>query len=81
MSPRLCTALCHSRHADTVEDVTSRTTLVRLAASRIAVGVAVEYLREHLDIDLPHGNRLRCAFTARNAQCACERCPFFDAKG
>ena len=48
-------------------------------ASRIAVEAAVEYLREHLAIDLPSGDRVRCAYTARNAQCARERCPFFDA--
>jgi hypothetical protein len=47
-------------------------------ASRIAVKVAVGYLREHLDIDLPTGDHMRCTFTARNRQCARERCPFFD---
>ena len=48
-------------------------------ASRIAVETAVKYLREHLAIDLPAGERVRCAYAARNAQCAHERCPFFDA--
>jgi hypothetical protein len=48
-------------------------------ASRIAVEVAVEYLRDHLAIDLPSGDRVRCAYSTRNAQCARESCPFFDA--
>jgi hypothetical protein len=48
-------------------------------ASRIAVHAAVTYLREHLAIDLPSGDRLRCSYAARNPQCARERCPFFDA--
>ena len=47
-------------------------------ASRIAVEVAVEYLREHLAIGLPVGDLARCAYTQRNAQCAREQCPFFD---
>jgi 7,8-dihydro-6-hydroxymethylpterin dimethyltransferase len=47
-------------------------------ASRIAVEVAVEYLREHLAIDLPAGDRVHCAYSARNAQCARHRCPFFN---
>jgi hypothetical protein len=46
-------------------------------ASRIAVEAAVEYLREHLAIDLTAGEREPCAYTTRNAQCARERCPFF----
>jgi hypothetical protein len=49
-------------------------------ASRIAVEVAVEYLREHLAIALPAADRVRCAYSARNAQCARERCPFFDER-
>lgn len=47
-------------------------------ASRIAVEAAVEYLRDHLAIDLPAGDRVACAYSARNAQCGRERCPFFD---
>jgi hypothetical protein len=46
-------------------------------ASRMAVEAAVEYLREHLAIDLTAGEREPCAYTTRNAQCARERCPFF----
>lgn len=48
-------------------------------ASRIAIQAAVEYLRDRLDIDLAPGDLARCAYTQRNAQCARERCPFFDA--
>jgi hypothetical protein len=48
-------------------------------ASRIAVQAAVQYLRDQLDIDLASGELARCAYTQRNAQCARERCPFFDA--
>ena len=48
-------------------------------ASRIAVEAAAEYLRDRLAIDLPAGDRVRCAYTARNAQCARELCPFFDS--
>jgi hypothetical protein len=47
-------------------------------ASRIAVEAAVKYLRDHLAIDLPAGEGVRCAYSARNAQCAREYCPFFD---
>jgi hypothetical protein len=52
-------------------------------ASRLAVEAAVEYLREHLDIDLPAGERARCASPDRNAQCAGPACPFHpqDARG
>ena len=33
-------------------------------ASRIAVEAAVEYLRDHLAIDLPPAERVRCAYSA-----------------
>ena len=39
----------------------------------------MEYLHDRLDIDLPAGDLARCAYTQRNAQCAREQCPFFDA--
>ncbi len=48
-------------------------------ASLIAVRAAVDYLRDRLGIDLPAGDGVRCGYTARNAQCARERCDFFDA--
>jgi hypothetical protein len=48
-------------------------------ASRMAVEAALEYLRDHLAIDLPPADRVRCTYSAGNAQCARERCPFFDA--
>jgi hypothetical protein len=48
-------------------------------ASRIAVEAAVAYLRDHLAMDLPSGERVRCVYSARNAQCARERCSFFNA--
>ena len=45
-------------------------------ASRLAVEAAVEYLRDHLDIGLPVGDRARCASSVRNAQCAGPACAF-----
>jgi hypothetical protein len=45
-------------------------------ASRLAVEAAFEYLREHLDVDVPARERVRCASAARNAQCAGLACPF-----
>ncbi len=50
-------------------------------ASWTAVEVAVEFLRDHLAIDLPAGDPARCVYTWRNAQCARELCPFFDEGG
>ena len=46
-------------------------------ASRVAVRAAVEYLHDHLAIDLPADDSVRCSYTARNAQCAGEHCEFF----
>ena len=49
-------------------------------ASRIAVEAAVAHLRDQLTIDLAAGDHGHCAYSARNTQCARERCPFFDAR-
>ena len=46
-------------------------------ASRVAVRAAVDYLRDHLAIDLPVEDGVRCGYSARNAQCARENCDFF----
>ena len=46
-------------------------------ASRVAVRAAVDYLHDHLAIDLPADDGVRCSYTARNAQCAGEHCEFF----
>lgn len=48
-------------------------------ASRVAVRAAVDYLRDHLAIDLPVGDSPLCGYTARNAQCARTHCDFYDA--
>ena len=47
-------------------------------ASRIAVQSTVKFLREHLGIDLPQGDKPRCTYTLRNQECARERCPYYD---
>ena len=47
-------------------------------ASRIAVEVAVDFLKEHLNIILPKSKKPRCTYSPRNKQCAQEQCPFYD---
>jgi hypothetical protein len=48
-------------------------------ASRVAVAAAVEYLRDHLAIDLPAPGAVRCSSAARNKECPGELCPYFLA--
>lgn len=48
-------------------------------ASRVAVAAAVDFLAERLDIHLPAPGRVTCVYSPRNAQCAHDLCPFFDA--
>lgn len=50
-------------------------------ASRIAVGAAVDFLKERLGIILPQGSKPRCSYTPRNQQCARGDCPFYDGRG
>lgn len=47
-------------------------------ASRIAIGAAIEFLHDHLDIELPQYTKVKCVYTLRNQQCAKEKCPFFN---
>jgi hypothetical protein len=46
-------------------------------ASRTAVETAVEFLARNLDLVLPRAEKVRCAYPARNAQCAREKCPYY----
>jgi hypothetical protein len=48
-------------------------------ASRIAVGAAVDFLKERLNMTLPRSENTRCTYAARNKQCTKEQCPFYDA--
>ena len=47
-------------------------------ASRIAVQSTVDFLRQHLGINLPRGKDIRCAYSLRNRQCSREMCSYFD---
>jgi hypothetical protein len=47
-------------------------------ASRIAIESTVDFLREHLEIDLLQGNKVSCTYSLRNQQCAKEHCPYYD---
>jgi hypothetical protein len=46
-------------------------------ASRIAVQSTVDFLRERLGVDLPHGDHVRCTYVPKNRECARERCPYY----
>ena len=48
-------------------------------ASRIAVETAVEVLRDELGIELESSGRAGCSYSARNAQCPEDACPYFAA--
>ena len=48
-------------------------------ASRIAVDTAVEVLRDELGIGLERSDRPACSYSARNAQCPEDVCPYFTA--
>jgi hypothetical protein len=47
-------------------------------ASRIATESTVDFLREHLGINLLQGDKVRCTYSLRNQQCARESCPYYD---
>jgi hypothetical protein len=46
-------------------------------ASRIAILSTVDFLRQHLGINLPHADKVICTYPLRNQQCAREKCPYF----
>jgi hypothetical protein len=46
-------------------------------ASRVAIQSTVDFLREHLGIDLPRAEKVSCNYPMRNKQCAREKCPYF----
>lgn len=48
-------------------------------ACRTAIESAVEFLARNMDLVLPRAEKTRCAYPARNAQCAREKCPFYAA--
>jgi 7,8-dihydro-6-hydroxymethylpterin dimethyltransferase len=47
-------------------------------ASRIAIQSAVDFLRDHLGINLPQAEKVRCSYPLRNLQCAREKCSNYD---
>ncbi|MFC1988750.1 DUF5714 domain-containing protein [Chloroflexota bacterium] len=47
-------------------------------ASRIAMQSTVEFLREHLGINLLQADKVRCTYFLRNQECARERCTYYD---
>lgn len=46
-------------------------------ASRIAIQSSVEFLREHLGINLSQAKPVKCTYTYRNQQCAKQECPYY----
>jgi hypothetical protein len=46
-------------------------------AARGAIEAAVDFLARNLDLILPRAGKVRCAYPARNAQCAREKCPYY----
>jgi hypothetical protein len=49
-------------------------------ASRIAVQSTVDFLKEHLGINLPQNGKVCCTYPLRNQQCAREKCPYYDGE-
>ncbi len=47
-------------------------------ASRIAIQSDVDFLREHLGINLPPAKKVKCTYTRRNRECARQECPFYE---
>jgi hypothetical protein len=47
-------------------------------ASRISIQSTVDFLREHLGIDLTKADRVKCTYSLRNQQCAGPECPYYD---
>jgi hypothetical protein len=50
-------------------------------ASRIAIQSTVDFLREHLGINLPRADKVKCAFPLRNQQCSREKCAYYEIQG
>jgi hypothetical protein len=48
-------------------------------ASRLAVAAAVDYLREHLEIQLPCTRKTICTYVPRNEECLRTLCPYYDS--
>ena len=46
-------------------------------ASRVAIQSTVDFLREHLAINLPQAKKVKCTYPLRNQQCAREKCPYY----
>jgi hypothetical protein len=46
-------------------------------ASRTAIQSTVDFLCEHLDINLPQSSQVKCAYSLRNRECAREKCPYY----
>ncbi|MFC1964204.1 DUF5714 domain-containing protein [Chloroflexota bacterium] len=46
-------------------------------ASRIAIESTVDFLREHLGIDLQKGEKVKCNYSLKNLQCARENCRYY----
>jgi hypothetical protein len=47
-------------------------------ASRTAIQSTVDFLHEHLEINLPQTDKVKCTYTLRNEQCAGEKCPYYE---
>jgi hypothetical protein len=47
-------------------------------ASRVAIQSSVDFLRQHLGINLVQGNKVKCTYSLRNQQCARENCPYYN---
>jgi hypothetical protein len=47
-------------------------------ATRLAVAAAVDYLREHLEIQLPRTRKTICTYVTRNQECPRTLCPYYD---
>ena len=52
---------------------------VNLRDSWLAVQAAVDFVREHLGVEMQHSVPV-CSYSARNSQCIGKRCPFSAAK-
>jgi hypothetical protein len=48
-------------------------------ASTIAIRAAVEFLKDKLDISLPHPDIVKCGYSLRNRQCPHEKCPYYGS--
>jgi hypothetical protein len=47
-------------------------------ASRTAIQSSVDFLREHLGINLVQSINVHCSYSLRNQQCALEKCPYYN---